>query len=227
MKCFVVAIMEEAESVISNMTDVKESFLCEKKVYEGTLCNEQVCLILCGVGKVNAACGAQIAIDLKGANCIINIGTAGALSGCQTGGIYCVSEVVQYDFDLVQLNNTPIGTLNEFDDRWLKLKVTDGYSAKKVATGDRFNDSTADFTLLTEELCADIRDMECGAIAQVCAHAHVPLYAFKAISDTAGSGSTTDQFNSNLELCKINLTREMPIIFDSIRRSLEKEQHYG
>ncbi len=213
----------EAAPVVANMTDVAHSSVCGKNIYEGTLCGSRVCVIVCGVGKVNAACGAQLAIDMKSADCIINIGVAGALNdGMRVGGIYCISAAVQYDFDLVQLNHTPIGTLNEFNDRWLRLETVEKYAAKKLATGDRFNDSEADYRLLTGELGADIRDMEGGAIAQTCAHAGVPMYSFKAISDIAGSGSTTDQFLSNLELCARNLSSEIPQIFEAILRASGK-----
>ena len=39
--------------------------------------------------------------------------------------------------------------------------------------------------------------MEGGAIVQAAKSAGVPVYSFKAISDVAGSGSTTDQYLKN------------------------------
>ena len=63
---------------------------------------------------------------------------------------------------------------------------------------------------------ADIRDMECGAIAQACMHAGVKCYAYKIISDLAGSGSTTEQYLNNLTLCFETLKRELKNITDEI-----------
>ena len=57
--------------------------------------------------------------------------------------------------------------------------------------------------------------MECGAIAQVCMHADVPFRAFKIISDVAGSGSTFEQYKSNLKLCFNTLERELENIVKS------------
>ncbi len=115
---------------------------------------------------------------------------------------------MQYDFDLTQLNGTKIGTLDECKENFLALDALSLYPLKKLATGDRFNDSAEDFKLLTE-LGADIRDMEGAAVAQVCMHAKVELRAYKVISDLAGSGSTTEQYMKNLAVCADTLKREL------------------
>ncbi len=207
----------EAQTVLDNMNDIAQATVCGKKIYRGKLCGRDTAVVVTDVGKVNAACGAQYAIDALGADKIINIGVAGGLNdGTRVGQIYGISHVVQYDFDLAQLNGTQIGTLNEFEEPYLPLATIPLYELKKLGTGDRFNDSTADFALLTRELKADVRDMECGAIAQACAHAGVKLYSFKSISDAAGSGSTTEQYARNLELCFKELTSAIPEIFKGV-----------
>ena len=207
----------EAAPVVANMTELSQSTVCGKRVYTGKLCGRDVAVIVCGVGKVNAACGAQLAADRYSADCVINVGVAGGLnSGCKVGEIYAISHAVQYDFDLVQLNGTPMGTLNEFEDKYLPLSVTGSYPQKKLATGDRFNDDRRDFELLIGEMHADIRDMEGGAIVQACAHAGVAVYSFKAISDVAGSGSTTEQFTRNLAMCAEHLKSDICGIFADV-----------
>ncbi|MDE7453735.1 MAG: 5'-methylthioadenosine/S-adenosylhomocysteine nucleosidase, partial [Clostridia bacterium] len=198
MKVFVIAMQKEAQPILDELTNKTERKVCGKPVYEGELFGKKTAVIVCGVGKVNAACGAQYAIDLLGADEIINIGVAGGLNGgVKVGEIYGISKAVQYDFDLTQLNGTAIGTLDECKENYLPLKGS-RYPERKLATSDRFNDSKDDYKLLTEVLKADIRDMEGAAIAQVCMHAKVPCRAFKIISDLAGSGSTTEQYLSNL-----------------------------
>jgi len=217
MITFVIAMDKEAEPVISAMARTKERRICGKRVISGSLFGKKAAVIVCGVGKVNAACGAQIAIDKFKAEKIINLGVAGGLKkDLEVGAIYEISKVVQYDFDLTQLNGTAIGTLDEFDENYLPLNICGKYPAKKLATGDRFNDSKDDFKLLTRVLDADIRDMECGAIAQVCRHAGVSCRSFKIISDLAGSGSTTEQYLKNLTLCFDTLKRELKNITEKI-----------
>lgn len=210
MKCFVIAMDKEAAPVIAQMSSVSEKIIYGKKVVKGKLYGEKTAVVICGVGKVNAACGTQIAISKFKPEAVINLGVAGGLNdGVRVGEIYSVSHAVQYDFDLTQLNGTQIGTLDECKENFLPLAVSRLYPLKKLATGDRFNDSKEDFNLLTETLSADIRDMEGGAVAQVCMHAQVPCFAFKIISDAAGSGSTTEQYLNNLSLCFKTLSREL------------------
>ncbi len=217
MKVFVIAMASEAEAVLANMEEKTQSPACGKIVTRGTLCGTPVAVVICGVGKVNAACGAQYAADCLNADAIINIGVAGGLNGgTAVGEIYGIESAAQYDFDLAQLNGTAVGTLNEFSQPYLPLATLPLYPLKKLGSGDRFNDSPADFELLTKELGADIRDMECAAMAQACAHAGVKLYSFKAISDVAGSGSTTEQYLKNLERCNARLKEAVPAIFKGV-----------
>ncbi len=217
MKVFVIAMNSEAQAVINCLKNATEEVVYDKKIIRGDLYGEEIALIICGVGKVNAACATQYAIDVLNADVIVNLGVAGAVSDdCFVGDIYCIDGVVQYDFDLATLNGTRIGVLNEFTELYLPLKTARGYALRKLATGDRFNDSQDDFNLITKEMGADVRDMEGGAIAQVCAHANVPCYSFKCISDKAGSGATTEQFLNNLKLCNRNLELSLRHILGAI-----------
>lgn len=217
MKCFVIAMPKEANPLIGKMSVRKDVVACGKRVVLGDLYGKEFGVVVCGVGKVNAASGTQFAIDRLDATKIINVGVAGGLNGSvKVGGIYAVSEAVQYDYDVTQLNGTKIGTLNECTENYLPLVAPQGFETRRVATGDRFNDNPADFLLLTKELGADIREMELGAIAQVCMHANIPCTSFKIISDLAGSGSTTDQYLKNLDTCFDALLKNLKKITESV-----------
>ena len=205
-------MQKEAQPLIEAMQNLTVSTVHGKNVYSGKLFGSNTHIVVCGVGKVNAACGAQYAISELKADELVNIGVAGGLNeSVKIGEIYSVERAVQYDFDLSELNGTAIGTLDECKENYLPLTVDNDFPARKLATGDRFNDSISDYELLTNTLNADIRDMECGAIAQVCMHAGVKLSAYKIISDLAKSGSTTQQYLNNLELC-----------FSSLKANLKK-----
>lgn len=217
MIVFVIAMQSEAEPVIRNFKNVEIEEKRGRKIYRGELNEEKCAAMVCGVGKVNAAAGTQFAIDCLSGDKIINIGTAGGLNAdLVTGRIYAVSEAVQYDFDLAQLNGTPIGTLNEYEQPYIKVCTCGAFPKKRLATGDRFNDSSADYTLIAKELGAEMRDMEFGAIAHVCAHCGVKCYSFKAISDIAGSGSTTEQFKTNLAKCAEAIYKNTRQIFADV-----------
>lgn len=215
MISFIIAMEKEAEPVIAAMERKKERKVCGKRIIFGTLFKKKVSIVICGVGKVNAACGTQIAIDILKCDLIINLGVAGGLNGSlKIAEMYEISHAVQYDFDLTQLNGTAIGTLDECNENYLALDICGKYPAKRLATGDRFNDDKSDFKLLTRVLDADVRDMEGGAVAQVCMHAKVKCRLYKIISDSAGSGSTTEQYLKNLSLCFETLKRELKNILN-------------
>lgn len=205
-------MQKEAQPLIEAMRDLTEKTVHGKKVYGGTLFGYPTHIVVCGIGKVNAACGAQYAISELKADELVNIGVAGGLNdSVHIGEIYSIERAVQYDFDLTELNGTAMGTLDECKENYLPLFADCDFPARRLATGDRFNDSTADYKLLTGILNADIRDMEGGAIAQVCMHAKIKFSAYKIISDMAKSGSTSEQYFKNLALC-----------FNSLRANLKK-----
>ena len=217
MTVFVIAMQSEADPLLCNMTVNSDKNVHGRRIITGVICGKETAVVVCGVGKVNAGAGAQYAIDCLGADKIVNLGVAGGLNDkMSVGEIYAIESAVQYDFDLVALNGTKMGTLNEYDEPYLPLNTPAVYPLKRLASADRFNDDRADFLLLTKQLEADVRDMEGGAIAQVCRHADIPFYSFKAISDIAGKGSTTEQFLQNLALCGEKMKAETEKIFEAV-----------
>ena len=115
------------------------------------------------------------------------------------GDLYEVDRAVQYDFDLAQLNGTAVGVLNERTSPYIPLQTTGRYPAKTLATGDHFNDNTADLPLLAS-LGAGLRDMEGAAVAHVCETAGVPCRALKCVTNVLGAGAT-GQYAENLARC--------------------------
>jgi adenosylhomocysteine nucleosidase len=193
------------------MEILKTTTVSGKAVYIGKAFNKDLTLVICGIGKVNAAIGTQIAIDLFGAKKILNFGVAGGLNDntelCQ---VYQIEKAVQFDFDLTQLNGTKMGTLDEYNENYLPLSTLNTpYPLMKLGTADRFNDAEADYLLLTNELKADIRDMEGCAIVQTAIKANIPVCAFKSISDVAKSGNTTEQYVKNRENALKNLKNQL------------------
>ena len=214
----VIAMQSEADILLDEMQIRRSLTVSGKKIHVGTAYGKDVAVCVCGVGKVNAALGAQILISKFDANKLLNFGVAGSLN--KQTALHSVNQITaatQFDFDLVQLNGTKIGTLNEYQEPYLKLNALPlDFPQKKLATADRFNDSADDYKLLTEELEADIRDMEGGAIVQAAYAAELPVYSIKAISDVAGSGSTTEQYLFNKDTALANLKALLPVIFENL-----------
>ncbi|MBQ2768697.1 MAG: 5'-methylthioadenosine/S-adenosylhomocysteine nucleosidase [Clostridia bacterium] len=214
----VIAMQSEAEILLDEMQIMRSLTVSGKKIHVGKAYGKDVAVCVCGVGKVNAALGAQILISKFDAEKLLNFGVAGGLNqGTKLCEVYQINAAVQFDFDLTQLNGTKIGTLDEYKENYLYLNVLNlPLEKKKLGTSDRFNDSPADYELLTKELSADIRDMEGAAIVQAAYAAQLPVFSVKAISDVAGSGSTTEQFLINKDKALCNLKEFLPRIFEGL-----------
>ena len=214
----VIAMDSEAEILLDQMEIENIQTIFGKTVHFGKAFGHDVLVVVCGVGQVNAAAGACAAIA-KGADVILNFGVAGGLTPERTefAEVYLIDKVVQYDFDCTQLNGTKIGTLDGETENFFPLLCPPAldFPRRALGTGDRFNDSPVDHALLLELGC-DIREMECGAIAEVCKYAGLPCASVKAVSDVYGAGSTTEQFKKNYRLALLNLKAYMKEILDSL-----------
>ncbi len=213
----VIAMDREAELLLDQMEIENTQTLFGKTVHSGKAFGHEVVLVTCGVGKVNATAGACAAIQM-GADVILNFGAAGGLSDrTELTEVYLIDKAVQYDFDCTQLNGLPVGTLDGETENFLPLFCPPAlsYPRRTLGTGDRFNDSPADHALLLSLGC-DIREMEAGAIAEVCKYAGVPFVSVKAISDVYGSGSTTEMFRKNCAFALLNLKAHLKEILDSL-----------
>ena len=217
MLAVITAMQREADALLCRCAAQRSYRLCGKTVVLASACGREFHVVGCGVGKVNAAAGAQMAIDKLEAAALLHIGVAGGISPrTALGKVFAIEKAEQYDFDLSQLNHTKIGTLDEYDSPYLPVLAKSAFPLATLATGDRFNDSTQDLALLNDELYADIRDMEGAAIAQVALSAKVPLYMYKAISDVEG-GDCVQQYRDNLARALGALTAAVPQIFNEVK----------
>lgn len=215
----VIAMKSEADILLEQMSVERSLTVSGKEVFVGKAFQKDIVLVICGVGKVNAALGTALAVYKFGADKILNLGVAGGLNKkTELCSVYAVEKSVQFDFDLTQLNQTKMGTLDEREENYFPLSDLgiETLPKRNLGTADRFNDSPQDFLLLTNELKADIRDMEGCAIVQAADTMKLPVYAFKAISDVAGSGSTTEQYLKNRSAALDNLKVVLPDIFDKL-----------
>ena len=177
-------------------------------------------LYVAGIGKVNAAAATQRAI-CEGASEIWNVGLCGGFGAdIEVGDIYGVKSAVEYDFDLAKLNGTAVGVLDEYDSPYLELDTPASQASrlasfpwfkgeKILATGDRFSDSEADYDLIIRTLGASLRDMEGAAIAHVCRRCGVKCLSLKCVTNVAGKGSMTGQYEEQKRICLEKLKQAM------------------
>ena len=149
---------------------------------------ENVEVIYTGVGKVNAASAATLALLVLRPSLVINYGTAGSLNP-SVDGLVEVSRVIQRDMMAMPLaprGRTPYSP--EFD------HFASGRDGVTCGTGDSF--VMASDPWMTEQNI-DIVDMELFAIAHVCVRHSIPWRAFKFVSDSADSDAA-DHWKDNI-----------------------------
>ena len=214
----VIAMQSEADILLDQMNIQRSLTVSGKTIYVGKAFGRDISLCICGIGKVNAALGTQILVSKFGVDKLLNFGVAGGLNKTtKLCAVYQISSAVQFDFDLTEINGTKMGTLDEYKENYLNTNhfKTD-LPKRKLGTADRFNDSKADYKLLTEELSADIRDMEGAAVVQAAYCAELPVYLVKAISDVAESGNTAEQYMVNRGKALENLKAALPTLFEEL-----------
>ena len=137
---------------------------------------EGVEVIYSGVGKVNAASAATLALLVLRPTLVINYGTAGKINE-SIHGLVEVAHVMQRDMMAMPLaprGRTPFSS--ELD------RLSSGFGDVTCGTGDSFVTSSDPWL---NENHIDIVDMELFAIAHVCQHHSIPWRAFKFITDDA------------------------------------------
>ena len=181
------------------------AMLCWVGRYEDTT----VSLIQTGVGKVQAAAAAQLAIMHYSPDAMFSCGTAGSLDDrCDIGDIIIGKTTIQHDYGFIlpdafvhfgihlSKNNGKKGFFQEFQANKGLFKATETVRqhlkgqvgqifSGPILTGDQIIFSSEKRRELAEQFNALAVDMESAAIAQVCTVNRVPFLAIRGISDHA------------------------------------------
>ena len=168
-----------------------------------------------GVGKVNAAMGAQLFIDRYHPDWIINAGVAGSFLDLPIGTIVLADSFVQHDVDTSPMGD-PIGlvsTVNRIDFPTSEVERTSEILEKlgvpfrtgKVATGEVFMTKGDRADWVAKTFSPALCEMEGGAIAQVCLRNGVKFTALKSVSDRLCQENNAEEFfNYGEAMAKLN-----------------------
>lgn len=96
----ITALIEELEVIKELMINIRTIKKYNLEIFCGNINQQEVVLVKCGVGKVNAARTTQILIDEFDIEYIVNVGVAGSLNNnLDIGDIVIGEKLVQHDFD--------------------------------------------------------------------------------------------------------------------------------
>lgn len=196
----IIALLSEAKALLSSVENLKKIELIDKEAYMAEICGHKAVIAISGIGKVNAGLTTQLVIDKFNPDFILNFGTCGGMNdSVEILQYYAITKCCQFDFDLRELDGVPLGYIQDYDRVFFptQTKGIEYLKTSVVASADRFNNSEIDIKSIND-MGASLRDMEAGAIGQVCLSNAVPLYMIKGISDVYGSGTAQEQFFRNL-----------------------------
>ena len=199
----IAAMEEELEILLQKIESEKCDVKARMKFNIGSLYNNKVVAVVCGIGKVNAAVCTQILIDDYDVNMVINVGVAGGVrEDVLPGHIVVASELIQHDIDTTVFGDK-IGQVPRLDT--FAFKCDNGLVNKakaacekninyksfigRIVTGDQFIADIEKITWLGKEFEALACEMEGGSIAQVCYLNGVPFVVLRSISDNASTGA--------------------------------------
>ena len=202
------AMSIEIEVLKGKMTEMRSVEKAGMTFFEGQL--EGVCavLVVCGVGKVNAAMCAQVLCDAFQVTHIINTGIAGSLCVDLDIGDFVIStKAIYHDFTCQVLN--PLYVVGQVPGLSVRFFPADAqlidcaYAAAQqvnaghastgiVASGDQFVCSKEQKAKIVEDTQAICTEMEGAAIAHAAWRNGVPFVVIRAISDKADDSAEMD-----------------------------------
>ncbi|MGM9649567.1 MAG: 5'-methylthioadenosine/adenosylhomocysteine nucleosidase [Butyricicoccaceae bacterium] len=163
--------------------------------YQGTVYGQQVVLVCCGVGKVNAAVCAATAVSKFGAECIVNVGIAGAMRpGLKIMDVVISEQVAFHDQDRIMLDYYPKCEFFQADEalRTLCLTACAEIPALEhrvhtglIISGDQFINDAAVKKQLNERYAPAATEMEGAAIGHAAFMFGVPFLVIRTMSDAA------------------------------------------
>ncbi|MDR5858419.1 5'-methylthioadenosine/S-adenosylhomocysteine nucleosidase [Halomonas eurihalina] len=215
------AMSQEVAQLAAMLEDRETRHHVGSTFHCGRLQGVEVVILQSGIGKVNAAVGTTLLLDMYQPEAIINTGSAGGFGeGLEIGDVVVSSEVRHHDVDavvfgyehgqvpqmpaaylpderLVRVARQSVETMNE-------VNVVEGL----IATGDVF--------MACPELVEQTRsrfptmlaaEMEAAAIAQTCHLYGCPFVVIRALSDIAGGGDNHLSFEEFLVKAADHSTR--------------------
>ena len=187
------AMREEIALLCERMTDKGEETVAGVTFYTGLLQGRRVALCCAGIGKVNAACAAQLLIARFGAKALVFSGIAGNMTDkIGVGDVVIGGTLVYHDADREMISDT-FPYLKEFAADPVLVAAaeqacTDAgvkYIVGKIATGDTFVGDSATKAAIEAKCAPDCVEMEGAAVSQIAAKNDVPCVILRAMSDNA------------------------------------------
>ena len=223
----ILAMQEELEEILKIIEETNKKEIYDITYIEGKVGENNIIITLSGIGKVNAARTTQILIDKLNVECIINVGSAGALNPIlNIGDIVIGNKLIQHDFDITAFNHkkgyiTGVGDYLECNEDLVKQfeKITNNIENKEyktitgiIASGDIFCTEINMKNKIYSKFNAECVEMEGAAIAQVAYLCNIPFIVIRSISDSP-NGNNAIVFDEFVKLASARCAKILKEFF--------------
>ncbi|WP_289758110.1 5'-methylthioadenosine/adenosylhomocysteine nucleosidase [Duncaniella dubosii] len=183
----IVAMQKELALILPLLSDSSTEVRGTVTYHCGHIGENEVAVMQCGIGKVNAAIGAVSLIDAFCPELVINTGVAaGAGDEVAVMDIVLADRLVHHDFWCIgeEWGHVP-GCPLYFPARLPQIRENENVKLGLIASGELFISSKDEIDTIRGHF-PDVMavDMESAAIAQVCEQRGVPFMCLRVISDT-------------------------------------------
>lgn len=196
---------KELELLRPMLAEAREVVYDDRTMWTGKIGNHDICLMQCGIGKVNSALNTRRLIEYFNPDRVINSGVAGGADPSMHVADLLVATAAAYH-DVWCGPGTVYGAADGFpamlecDSAVVRLAeetLSGGHIRYGlICSGDKF--------ISTPEEVAEIKghfpdalacDMESASIGQVCRESGVPFNIIRVVSDTPGQAENISQYN--------------------------------
>lgn len=198
------AMTVEYNQIAAMLQDTGTVQIGPQKFLVGTLGENKVVLLQCGIGKTNAASGVTNLIISFHPDYVISTGAAGGIDAkLKVMDVVIGSQICYHDVNcgdncdpgqvqgLPRLFNGDKQLVNIAMSLKSDVRIVPGL----ICTGDQFITNRDELNIIKEKYPQGLAvDMESAAIAQVCHLWNVPMLSFRIISDTPGVEEHFDQY---------------------------------
>lgn len=157
--------------------------------------NNNVDVLVTGIGKVNAAMHLSSYLTKHKVSKIINIGFAGGNKQYQVNDIVWVDEAIYHDFDLSFFGYEK-GQVPGFPAIYLPNKELFDKTFKTVINAKKGVLFTGDYFMTTASTKPSIYDMEGASLFQVAYFFNIPMISIKVVSDVIGGEDHYEEYKT-------------------------------
>ena len=206
MKIGILAAMDkEMALLLPLLEEMKEVELDGRKAYEGKVGDNEVCVMKCGIGKVNSALNAYRLIEGFKPDLVINSGVAGGADASMAVGSLLIATEAAYH-DVWCGPGTEWGHMDglparfAMDDKVIescRLTASSDVRFGLICSGDRFISKVEEVDFIKHVYPDALAcDMESASIAHVCHECGVPFSVVRIVSDTPGQADNISQYKN-------------------------------